>query len=43
MDQKRKFRRLFKKYRETKIFDKHLYSQLYFLNEDAKYNSKRKL
>ena len=39
----RTLRRLLKKYREAKKFDKHLYHQLYFYCKVARYNSKRKL
>ena len=39
----RTLRRLLKKYRETKKFDKHLYHQLYLDCKAARYNSKRNL
>ena len=39
----RTLRRLLKKYREAKKFDKHLYHQLYLYCKVARYNSKRKL
>ena len=40
---KRTLRRLLKKYREAKKFDKHLYHQLYLYCKAARYNSKRNL
>ena len=39
----RTLRRLLKKYRESKKFDKHLYHQLYLDCKAARYNSKRNL
>ena len=39
----KELRRLFKKYREAKKFDKHLYHQLYLDCKAARYNSKRKV
>ena len=39
----RTLRRLLKKYREAKKFDKHLYHQLYLDCKAARYNSKRNL